>query len=304
MMTREQKEAQLNMSFEEKVQRTKELVLEWYLQYGGKVYVSFSGGKDSTVLLHLARSIKGCEDILGVFFDTGLEFPEVRNFVKKQSNILWLKPKLTFKQVLEKYGYPIISKEQASYIYEVRNTKSDKLKAKRLGDGTGHIAQKWRKLIDADFKISDYCCDVMKKRPAASFERQSGMKPIIGTMAGESNLRLQKYYQSNCNAFSSRHPVSKPLSFWNEQDVLRYCVDNGLEIASVYGDIEQTVDGRYYTTGRDRTGCMFCMFGVHLEGEEHRFEKMKHTHPLQYDYIMNKLNGKHILEEYLKCKNG
>lgn len=43
--TREQKEAFLKMSLEDKIQRTKELILEWYLQYDGKVYVAFLVGK-------------------------------------------------------------------------------------------------------------------------------------------------------------------------------------------------------------------------------------------------------------------
>lgn len=304
MLTREQKEAQLRMSFEEKIQRTKELILEWYLQYGGNVYVSFSGGKDSTALLHLARSIKGCENITGVFFDTGLEFPEIREFVKKQENIIWVKPDLTFKQVLEKYGYPVISKEQAQYINEAKHTKSEKLRGIRLGTGIGHIANKWRDLIDAEFEVSHKCCLAMKKRPAASFEKKTGMKRIVGTMASESKLRLQRYFNGNCNAFSSKHPMSKPLSFWNEQDVLRYLSENNIEISGIYGKIEKDAEGKYYTTGRDRTGCMFCMFGVHLEGNPNRFEKMKDTHPVQYEYIMNKLNGKHVLDVYLACAKG
>lgn len=301
MISEQEKRSQLTMPYEEKVQRSKELILEWYLQYKGNVYVSFSGGKDSLVLLHIARSIKGCSDIVGVFSDTGLEFPEIRNFVKKFNNIIWIKPKLTFKQVIDKYGYPIISKEQSCDIYEIRTTKSDYLRNKRLGNGCGHLAKKWYPLINSDFKISNRCCSVMKKQPMKSFENKTGLKPMVATMASESSLRYQKYMIGNCNEFSAKHPVSKPMSFWNEQDVLRYIVDNGLEIADVYGKIEQTVDGRYYTTGRDRTGCMFCMYGVHLEGHPNRFEKMKETHPYQYNYIMNKLNGKHVLDEYLKC---
>lgn len=120
-----QKEAFLKMSLDEKIQRTKELILEWYLQYNGKVYIAFSGGKDSTVLLHIARSIKMCGDIPAVFSDTGLEYPEIRNFVKKQENVIWIKPKSTFKEVIEKWGWPIISKEQSRALHDIKTSKSE-----------------------------------------------------------------------------------------------------------------------------------------------------------------------------------
>lgn len=167
MINKEQKLAFLNMSLEEKIQRTKDLILEWYLQFEGKVYVGFSGGKDSTVLLHIARSIKGCSDIPAVFADTGLEYPEIREFVKTIDNVTWLKPKLTFKQVLEKYGYPIISKDQSAALYDIRNSKSERTIQARLHDGWGYhngvLAKTWYPLILADFKISNKCCNVMKK---------------------------------------------------------------------------------------------------------------------------------------------
>ena len=46
---------------------------------------------------------------------------------------------------------------------------------------------------------------------------------------------------------------------------------------------------------------MFCMYGLHLEGHPNRFERMKETHPKQYDYIMNKLGGAKVMNDYLKC---
>lgn len=303
--TKEQKIQFFNMSLEDKVKRTKQLILEWYLQFDGKVYVSFSGGKDSTVLLHIARSIKGLENIVGVFDDTGLEYPEIRDFVKKQDNITWIKPKMNFKQVIEKYGFPVISKEQSLYIYQLRNTKSDKLKKLRLEGGRKgafKVAEKWKPLINADFNIANQCCDVMKKKPFKVFEKQTGLHPIIATMASESRLRLRRYFQGDCNEYSATHPVSKPMSFWNEQDVLQYIKMHNLEIASVYGDVIEE-NGKLTTTGCSRTGCMFCMFGLHLEQRPNRFDLMKDTHPKQYDYIMNKLNGRHIMNEYLKCDN-
>ena len=92
-----------------KVKLTKQRIREWVSHWGQEgVYVSFSGGKDSTVLLHLVREMY--PDVPGVFVDTGLEYPEIRQFVRTFDNIIWLKPKMNFRQVIEKYGYPFISK--------------------------------------------------------------------------------------------------------------------------------------------------------------------------------------------------
>ena len=99
-----------------KIALTKDRIREWVNQYGEDgVAVSFSGGKDSTALLTIARDMY--PNIKAVFSDTGLEYPEVRNFVKTFSNVDWIKPSLTFKQVIEKHGYPFISKEVSERMY-------------------------------------------------------------------------------------------------------------------------------------------------------------------------------------------
>lgn len=304
--SREEKTAFMNMALDDKIKRTKQLIMEWHAQFEGKVYVSFSGGKDSTVLLHIARHTLGCSDIIGVFDDTGLEYPEIRDFVKKQENIIWIKPKKSFYQVIKEYGWPVISKEQSRYISDIKNPNvSEKIKQIRLNGGyNGHsfkIAKKWLPLINADFKISNRCCDIMKKGPLHKFGKESGMKGMIATMAEESQLRLEQYMRGDCNAYNAKYPVSKPMSFWTEQDVLQYIKRERLEIASIYGDIIEDEKGQLKTTGAHRTGCMFCMYGLHLESQPNRFERMKETHPKLYDYIMNKLGGKHVMEEYLKC---
>lgn len=301
----------LKMSLEEKIQRTKELILEWYLQFDGKVYVAFSGGKDSTVLLHIARSIKRCADIPAVFVDTGLEYPEIREFVKTVDNVTWLKPKLTFKQVLEKYGFPIISKEQSRYIHDLQTTKSEELKHIRLNGvrlngkkAFGKLSECWKPLVNSGIKISSQCCNVMKKNTIRQFEKETGRTGgIIGIMAYESQLRYQMYMEGNCNAFGAKHPISKPLSFWNEDDVLRYITLNNLPIAPVYGEIveangKMTIDK---TRGEERTGCMFCMYGLHLESYPNRFDRMKQSHPKQYEYCMDKLGLRSVIDAYLKC---
>ena len=103
---------------------SKRRIKQWYEAFDGKVYVAFSGGKDSTVLLHLVRSIY--PNVQGVFIDTGLEYPEIRDFVKSTSNIEWIKPKLTFKQVIDKDAYPV-SEGHCLIIPSRHITKFDKL---------------------------------------------------------------------------------------------------------------------------------------------------------------------------------
>lgn len=289
--TKEEKLAFLNLTLADKVKRSKMLIMEWLATYPDNAYVSFSGGKDSTVLLHLVRSLKAGKDVPAIFDDTGLEFPEIREFVKKQENVKIIRPKKSFKQVIEQYGYPIISKEQSSYIYDIKHSKSEKLIQKRMSGKSYALKKKWRPLLNADFEISNKCCYWLKKSPMSA---QHG-KPIIAMLADEGSLRLNKYMKGECNAKKS----SNPMMFWSEQDVLQYIYENNIEIASIYGKVVKDPDGTFRTTGAKRTGCMFCMYGLHLEPD--RFEKLKQIHPEFYDYIMNKLGFKHVMDEYFKC---
>lgn len=293
-------------SLERKIQVTQTRIIEWYKYWNGKVYISFSGGKDSTVLLDLARRIY--PDIQAAFVDTGLEYPELREFVKSIENVIWIKPKMNFKQVITHYGYPVTTKEQSAFLHEYRTTKSEKLKDIRLNGnkwGRGKISKKWQYLINAPFDISDKCCDIMKKNPAKSFEKETGLHPIIGTMTEESLLRKSNWLMYGCNAFSKVRPTSQPMSFWTEQDVLEYLKKFDIPYASVYGEIVEE-DGIYHTTGCPRTGCVFCGFGCHLEKEPNRFQKLKETHPKLWNYCMKSIDDgglglKEVLE-YINVK--
>lgn len=110
------------LPLELKIAKTKARIKEWVDFYGvDGVYISFSGGKDSTVLLHIARSIY--PNIKAVFSDTGLELPSIRSFVKTHENVDWLKPKMTFGEIVKQYGYPLFGKEISHAIWYARKIK-------------------------------------------------------------------------------------------------------------------------------------------------------------------------------------
>lgn len=140
----------------------------------------------------------------------------------------------------------------------------------------------------------------MKKNPANTIKKAK----FTGTMAEESKLRESSWLRFGCNSFDSKHPNSSPISFWTNNDILTYIHTHNLSIASVYGDVvpddQNQIPGQvniyditgdyrgcqYRTTGCERTGCMFCLFGAHLEKGEGRLERMKRTHPKRYGYVM------------------
>ncbi len=279
-----------------KIILTNRRIREWYEHYKGKVYVAFSGGKDSTVLLHLVRKLY--PEVPAVFSDTGLEYPEIKEFVRSFDNVTIIRPKMSFKKVLDTYGYPVASKRVARMVRTIRNpTKNNKASRKLYltgikRDGTKStffkLPKKWHKLINAPFKISEQCCDVMKKKPFKEYGKESGRKAIIGIMTADSEQRKSIYLkQGGCNNFTSEK--SMPMSFWLEKDVWSYIKKKRLRYCPIYD------------TGVSNTGCIFCMFGVQLDGCPNRFQCMQKSHPQLYSYCMDKLGLKDILE-YINIK--
>jgi len=286
-----------------KVRLTKQRIRQWYQMHGGDVYVAFSGGKDSTVMLHIARTLY--PDLPAVFMATGLQYPEVVAFVKTVENVEVLIPTKSFTRVIEEDGYPVVSKKVARFVSDLQNA-SERNQATCNLRLTGYnragefcpsmkLSKKWLYLVDAPFKISGRCCDHLKKKPAKGYVRRTGRVPLIGTMAVESQRREQQYLRQGCMVLGKRSPQCLPMAFWTEQDVLRYLHERDLPYASIYGDIE-VVDGKYHLTGEQRTGCIFCMFGVFFDTTPNRFQRLKTLHPHLYEYCMDKLQIAQVLD--------
>ena len=322
-----------SLPLEGKLRMTIARIQGWIDEFGEDgVYVSFSGGKDSTVLLDIVRNEMGYKNIPAVFVDVPTQYPELRDFAKTWDNVEIIRPNISFMEVCETYGFPLVSKEIATDVYNskhwldnkelYKNKKpipvndgeyepysyvklAGKLKNEN-GDKSMFNESKWEFLAHAPFYISGKCCSIMKKAPIFSYEERTGRKPIIGQMAEESRLRTAQWLKNGCNAFNSERPVSNPMSFWTEQDVLKYIKTRNIKICSVYGDIiEDNSSPKGQTTlfGNEesklkcekisRTGCMMCGFGCHLDKKGHeRFLILKETHPKMYNLLdMCKNNG-------------
>lgn len=266
-------------------------IKDFYNKNEGNVYVSFSGGKDSTVLLDLVRKID--INIPAVFIDTGLEYPEIRKFVKTINNVIWLKPKKKFKDVITTHGYPVISKTVSMGID--RYNKGDFVQKELRKNGginwsTGKnqqrsIPKKYHFLLDAPFKCSDKCCYYLKKAPLMKYNKDSGNKGFIGTMATDSRNRELTYLQKGCNNYNAAIPTSTPLAFWNTNDIWEYIKKYNLTYSSIYD------------MGEHNTGCIFCMFGIMYDDKNNnRFHRLKQYHPELYNYCINKLGIGKVLD--------
>ena len=269
---------------------SKERIRQWYSHWDGEVYVAFSGGLDSTVLLHLVRSMY--PDVPGVFNNTGVEYPEIVKFIKGTDNIAFLAPKKRIQQVISQYGYPVVSKRVSQFIHEVKHSRGETYTKQLRLTGLGHngqyhsqrcIPKKWMFLLNAPFKISHRCCYWLKKAPAKRAQKQFGY-PLLGMRASESDQREQQYYRHGCNGFDIGRPRSWPLAFWTHADIKRYTIENNVRYCSLYDQ------------GHESTGCFACMFGVHMEKEPNRFQRMKVTHPKLWTYCMDRLGLREVME--------
>lgn len=302
-------EEKVKWNLSQKVSHSLMLIDEFYHTFNGNVYISFSGGKDSVLIKWLCDKFTdmcGYPRIKCVFSNTTNEHSDILDFVKTfGDDVVWLKPKITFAQSLLINGYPLISKEQSQYIEQYKNTKSEYMKDKRLNgyDKTapsgrkykqGKISEKWKFLLTDEIKITNKCCEILKKRPFKKFEKETGLKPIIGITHDESGLRKQQASMHNCNMYGQR-PQSKPINIYTESDVWDVILSNKIPYCDIYDD--KYIDG-VFVKGEKRTGCAYCAFGAHLENpNDTRFHKLYIREPKRYKSMMDKLGYRNALHK-------
>jgi len=263
--------------------------IKWFLQQQTmSSSIMFSGGIDSMVLLHIARKYVD-PNIPAVFSNTGVEFPEIVKFVKTTPNVKILKPQMSYRDVLLKHGYPVVSKQVARFLWDIRNAsdrnkntvklRMEGVNSKGEISNTMKLPQKWHYLIRAPFKISHRCCDCLKKQVMARIT----MLPIIGTMASDSQNRRRDYLINGCNIYDGQHVQCRPLSFWTTSNVWDYIHSENIPYCEIYD------------AGYMHTGCVSCGFGVHLEKGENRFQMLYRTHPSLWDAHINHYGWGNVL---------
>ena len=223
-------------------------------------YLSYSGGKDSHFLYWFIKEYLHRDDIKIVGINTYMEHPEIRDRILKNSDIV-LRPILKPFEIKEKYGIPCFSKEQDFYIYYYQNAlRKDKKPSKTIQqkiDGTydkgfSGISKKAREYVKSGnaHKITHLCCYYLKKKPAHDFEKETGLKPILGIRGGESTLRKQQYKScfTKDKKFTPLHDLSDELL---DKIYKKY----NIEIPKVYDYV-------------CRTGCMGCPYGSYKHDTE------------------------------------
>lgn len=266
------------------------------------------GGLDSIVLLLFLRNIGIDIPAISV---SSLEDKSIQK-IHKELGIISIpigKPKV---EILQEYGFPVISKKIAGRIDTLQNpTEKNKTVRHAIITGEcgaqGHFAsnsrmqlpKKWLKLFAgyenenegvnyqvAPFKVSNKCCQYMKEEPCDKWAIEHNSKPFLGLMASEGGQREEALTEHGCNYFGKGVIRSAPFAPFLRQDLLQLAIDLKGPVPEIYGEIVRKPDGTLYTTKAQRTGCSMCGFGIHMERRPHRFDQLRERNPKEWEFWM------------------
>ena len=223
-------------------------------------YLSYSGGKDSHFLYWFIKEYLKRDDIKIVGINTYMEHHEILQRILKNSDVV-LYPKLKPFEIKAKYGIPCFSKEQDFYIYYYQNAlRKGKQPSKTIQQkidgkydkGFSGISKKAREYVKSNeaHKITHLCCYYLKKKPAHDFEKETGLKAILGVRGNESFLRKQQY--KSC---FTKNKKFIPIYDLSDELLDKIYKKYNIEIPEVYNHI-------------CRTGCMGCPYGSYKHDTE------------------------------------
>lgn len=253
-----------------KIELAKRRIRSAVHQYGlNNCYVSFSGGKDSTVLSHLVLSLG--YKLEHVFSNTRLEYPECIKFAKTWSEknnvkLTTVMPDITPGEIWKQYGYPMFSKEVAEILERVRMHKN--VNPKKIKKVNSFLKYK-------DVKLSSKCCYYLKKKPMMDWQKRSGKKvALMGVRAEESQMRRVVWVRKGCIYETKNQVVVHPIVFFTDDDIWNYVKRFKIRLADIYYN------------GLKRNGCYCCGFGAH-RNEDNNFVKLKKMNPALWKNVMN-----------------
>lgn len=230
----------------------------------GNAYISFSGGKDSTILHYLIDEALPGNEIPRVFFDTGIEYKAIRDYVRalaeKDGRITIIKPKKPIREILQEVGYPFKSKEHSHMVMTYQNSGMGKSVRYYLQE-EGKKMMTCPKILRYQFaegfklKVSDKCCQRMKKDVAHRYQKESGKSiAIIGMRTAEGGERkshpgcVVADKDGRMVKFKPLNPVSDAWEEW-------YLESRGIRLCELY----------YPPFSFRRTGCKGCPFSLDLQ---------------------------------------
>ena len=310
-MTYREMELKQSMPYRAKVKYAKDRIWEFEdecRERGLNTHISV-GGLDSITLFLFLQSMRVYIPAVSV---SVLEDRSIRN-IHQQLGIIPLKPLKSMVQVVQEFGYPVISKGKAKKIETLQSPNSERqtfihaLMTGEMGAQGNYgnseklkLPDKWLRLFAghyqdhrpdlpcavAPFKVSDRCCYWMKEKPCDDWAKAHNSVPYLGLMASEGGQREMGLVKNGCNYFGKTTIRSCPLAIFTRQDLLQLAIDLEVPVPEIYGTIERRADGTLFTTKAQRTGCVMCGFGIHIEKRPHRFDRLRETDPKQWCFWM------------------